>query len=179
MGMATRSDPANARRERSAVVGRRTEGRSDLPLAGGDGFAPPDESDEATRPEDAVSIDEVVERLSRDLSAAVNRAPTDERDELRTYAAELLREDTAPAGSHGRSPTRRARLSFFAVAVWLAVAGVVLAFLLPPAAFVCFLLAGVAALLAAILGPGEVRPERSAEPDSANPTASSPPARDR
>jgi uncharacterized membrane protein len=60
---------------------------------------------------------------------------------------------------------RRARLSFFAVAVWLAVAGAVLVFLLPAAGFVCFLLAGLSAVLAAILGPGEARTERSAAPD--------------
>jgi hypothetical protein len=38
----------------------------------------------------------------------------------------------------------------------------VLSFVLPPAGIVCFLMAGVAAVLAAILGPGEVKPERSA-----------------
>jgi hypothetical protein len=111
--------------------------------------------DDPTRPDDAISIDEVIQRLSRDMSDAVKRAPMDERDAFRTYATELVHEDTAPS----RLPTRRARLSFFAVAVWLAVAGAVLSFLLPSAGIVCFFMAGVAAVLAAILGPGEVQPE--------------------
>ena len=163
--MATRPDPANARRERDGgVAGGRFPERSERGRKG-NGLVAAETADDVTRPDDAISIDEVVERLSRDLSDAVNRAPTDERDELRSYASELVREDTAPGGSHGRLPTRRARLSFFAVAVWLAVAGVVLAFLVPPAGFVCFLLAGVAAVLAAILGPGEVRPEPSVDDD--------------
>jgi hypothetical protein len=113
--------------------------------------------DDATRPDDAISIDEVIQRLSRDMSDAVNRAPMDERDELRTYATELVREDTSSSVS--RLPTRRARLSFFAVAVWLALAGAVLSFLLPSAGIVCFFMAGVSAVLAAILGPGEAQPE--------------------
>src|SRR5262245_57580656 len=75
--------------------------------------------DDVPRPDD-VSIDEVVERLSRDISDAVNRAPLEERDELRTYASEIVREDTAPPGIAARPPAaRHARLSFFAVAVWL------------------------------------------------------------
>ena len=114
--------------------------------------------DDATRPDDAISIDEVIQRLSHDMAEAVNRAPLDERDELRTYATELVREDTA-ASAPSRLPTRRARLTFFAVAVWLAVAGVVLSFLLPAAGIVCFFMAGVAAVLAAILGPGEAQPQ--------------------
>ena len=91
------------------------------------------------------------------MSEAVNRAPMDERDELRTYATELVREDTSSSVS--RLPTRRARLSFFAVAVWLAIAGAVLSFFLPSAGIVCFFMAGVSAVLAAILGPGEAQPE--------------------
>jgi hypothetical protein len=106
------------------------------------------------RPDD-VSIDEVVERLSRDISDAVNRAPFDERDELRSYAREIVREDTAPPGVESGSPARGTRLSFFAVAVWLAVAGAVLAFLIPSAGIVCFVMAGIAAVLALILGPGD------------------------
>ena len=114
---------------------------------------------DATRPDDAISIDEVVERLSRDMSEAVNRAPFDDRDELRTYASELVREDTSAPRAEPRRPTRRARLSFFAVAVWLAAAGALLSFLVPAAGIVCFLMAGVAAVLALILGTGEATPE--------------------
>src|SRR5688572_21275375 len=136
--MATRPDTGNTGQERyGGVAGRRFQERSERWARGGNGYVPPASPDDDARPDDAVSIDEVVERLSRDLSDAVNHAPNDDREQLRTYAAELVREDTAPRGSHGREPTKRARLSFFAVAVWLAVAGVVLAFLVPPAAFVC------------------------------------------
>jgi hypothetical protein len=110
--------------------------------------------DDVVRPDD-VSIDEVVERLSRDISDAVNRAPLDERDELRSYASEIVREDTAPPGAEARPPAKRARLSFFAVAVWLAVAGLVLAVLIPPAGLVCLFMAGVSVVLALILGPGD------------------------
>ncbi len=125
------------------------------------GATPPE--DDARRPEDASSIDEVVERLSRDMSAAVNRAPDEDRDELRDYAADLVREDTAPRAAQ-RGPTPRATLSFFALAVWLAIAGAVLSFLLPPVGVVCFVMAGLAAVLAAVLGRREPRPERSAQP---------------
>jgi hypothetical protein len=115
--------------------------------------------DDATRPDDAISIDEVVERLSRDMSEAVNRAPFDDRDELRSYASALIREDTSAPRADLQRPTRRARLSFFAVAVWLAVAGAMLSFLVPAAGVVCFVMAGVAAVLALIVGTGEAVPE--------------------
>jgi hypothetical protein len=127
--------------------------------------------DEVTRPDD-VSIDEVVERLSRDISDAVNRAPFDERDELRSYASEIVREDTAPPGVEARPPARRAKLSFFAVAVWLAVAGAVLMAFIPPAGVVCFLMAGIAGLLAVILGPGDGSARST---DSADPPRDAPP----
>jgi hypothetical protein len=159
--MAPRLDPSTPRRERRdgdfarplAPVGDRSR-RGPTPRADS---APAD--DDVVRPDD-VSIDEVVERLSRDISEAVNRAPLEERDELRTYASEIVREDTAPPGAEVRPPVRRARLSFFAVAAWLAIAGGILAVLVPPAGIVCFLMAGVAAVLAVIIGPGDT-PGRS------------------
>lgn len=110
--------------------------------------------DDVVRP-DEVSIDEVVERLSRDISDAVNRVPFDDRHELRSYASDIVREGVAPRGVATAPPARRARLSFFAIAAWLAVAGAVLAFVLPPAGIVCFVMAGVAAVLAVIIGPGD------------------------
>jgi hypothetical protein len=130
--------------------------------------------DDVVRPDD-VSIDEVVERLSRDISDAVNRAPFDERDELRSYASEIVREDTAPPRVEARPPARRERLSFFAVAVWLAVAGAVLAVVLPPAGIICFLMAGVAAVLAVILGPADALVDRTAAARRA-PRVTQPPA---
>ena len=110
--------------------------------------------DDVVRPDD-VSIDEVVERLSRDISDAVNRAPFDERDELRSYASEIVREDTAPPRVEARSPARGSRLSFFAVAVGLALAGALLAIVIPPAGIVCFIIAGIAMVLGVILGPAD------------------------
>ncbi len=121
--------------------------------------------DDVVRP-DEVSIDEVVDRLSRDISDAVNRVPFDERHELRSYARNLVREDMGPRGVHAAPPARRARLSFFAIAVWLAVAGAVLAFVLPPAGIVCFVLAAVAAVLAVIVGPGDSAGARVTTPSS-------------
>jgi hypothetical protein len=123
--------------------------------------------DDVVRP-DEVSIDEVVERLSRDISDAVNRVPFDESHELRSYASDLVREDAAPRAVHAAPPVRRARLSFFVIAVWLAIAGAALAFVLPPAGIVCFVMAAVAAVLAAIVGPGDAVGSRAT-------TSSSPP----
>ena len=166
LDMAEQPASSNVRRERYGnEAGRRVQDRAErwiddhptAPLPAGD-------VDDPRRSDDAVSIDEVIERLSRDMSDAVNRAPMDERDELRTYATELVREDTSSASDTPRLPARRARLSFFAVAVWLAVAGFVLAFLFPPAAIVCFLMAGLAGVLSVMLGPGEPKPERTSEP---------------
>jgi hypothetical protein len=112
------------------------------------------DDDDVVRPDD-VSIDEVVERLSRDISDAVNRAPFDGRDELRSYASEIVREDTAPPRVEARSPARGSRLSFFAVAVWLAVAGALLAIVIPLAGIACFIIAGIAMVLGVILGPAD------------------------
>ena len=164
--MAREPSSSNVGRERYGnEAGRRVNDRTerwvdDHPAVASGGVAP----DDPRRADDAVSIDEVVERLSRDMADAVNHAPLDDREELRTYATELVREDTTAEAP--RLPARRARLSFFAVAVWLAVAGCILAFLLPPAAIVCFIMAAIAAVLAAVLGPGEPRPERTSGPPS-------------
>jgi hypothetical protein len=117
-------------RNLSSVGDRRRRGPSRSALA------PSVADDDVVRPDD-VSIDEVVERLSRDISDAVNRAPFDERNELRSYASEIVREDTAPPGVDARLPARGSRLSFFAVAVALAVAGAVLAVVIPPTGIVC------------------------------------------
>jgi hypothetical protein len=119
--------------------------------------------DDAARPDDAPSIEPVVERLSRDMADAVDHARADRSGGPSSYASDVVREDRAIPGAPPSAPTRRARLTFFTVAVWLAVAGAVLSFLVPPAGLVCFVMAGLAAVLAAILGPREVRPERTAD----------------
>lgn len=98
---------------------------------------------------------------------AADRAPR--RDSLAAVPIEIVREERAShTGPAPSPPTRRARLTVFAVAVWLAVAGAVLSFLLPLAGLVCFIMAGLAAVVAAILGPGEAQPERTAEPPSSS-----------
>jgi hypothetical protein len=112
-------------------------------------------------------VDELVERLGREMGAAVNRAPASEHDMLRDYASALVRENTAANTPQATRPTRRARLSFFATAVWLVVAGVVFSLIFPPAGIVCFLMAGVAAVLAAVVGKGEVRSEPTSTPRDA------------
>jgi len=114
-------------------------------------IAPPRRSEEE-------SYDHRVERLSRELSEAVNAAPDEDHATLRDYANELVREDTAPVSAKS-GPTRRARLSFFALAVWLVVIGAVLGILVPPAGVVCLLMAGLSGVLAALFGRGEVRNE--------------------
>jgi len=119
----------------------------------------PIDADDAVRADDAISIDEVVERLSRDMAAAVNRAAAGERDELRDYASMLAREQTETA-PRPRSPTKRARLTLFSLAMWLVAAGLVLAFLLPPAGIVCLLMACLAGVMGAIVGSGDPKPEQ-------------------
>ena len=114
---------------------------------------------DAVRADDAISIDEVVERLSRDMAAAVHRATDGERDELREYEQTLHHEErNAPA--HPRSPARRARITFFQLAFWLAAAGLILTFVMPAAGIVCLVMAGIAGLLAAFLGPRDAVPDR-------------------
>jgi fatty acid desaturase len=89
----------------------------------------------------------------------VHRAAEGERDELGEYEQQLRHEQsTAPA--HPRSPARRARITFFQIALWLAAAGVLLTFLMPAAGVVCLVMAGLAGILAAVLGPGDANPDK-------------------
>jgi hypothetical protein len=161
VGMA-RTPPTNIRRERyGGAAGRRFQDRSQDWI---DRHPDAAEGLDADRAGDEPAIDEVVERLSRDLTDTVDEARRDGRESLASAPIEIAREDAAPHDGPAPSPpTRRARLTFFGVAVWLAVAGAALAFVLPWAGLVCFVMAGLAAVVAAILGPGEPRPERTAE----------------
>ena len=120
---------------------------------------PPVDDADTAHADDAISIDEVVERLSRDMEAAVHRAAEGERDELREYEQQLHREQSE-APTRPRSPARRARSTFFAIALWLAAAGVLLTFLLPAAGIVCLVMAGISVILAAVLGPADGTPDR-------------------
>jgi hypothetical protein len=154
------TQPSNVRRERhGGAAGRRFQERSEGWVDTHDAGEP----DDLGRPDDAPAIDVVVERLSRDLTDAVRREGAARRAGNGSYAEDIIREDTATPGAPPSPPTRRARLSFFSVAVWLAIAGAVLAFIVPPASLVCFVMAGLAAVLAALLGPGEVRSEPTAD----------------
>jgi hypothetical protein len=122
--------------------------------------APADADDaDAVHADDAASIDEVVERLSRDMADAVHRAAEGERDELREYEQQLHHEQSE-ASTHPRSPAKRARIAFFSIALWLAAAGVLFTFLLPAAGIVCLVMAGIAGILAAVLGPGDSIPDQ-------------------
>jgi hypothetical protein len=120
---------------------------------------PPVDDDDTAHADDAVSIDEVVERLSRDMEDAVHRAAEGERDELREYEVQLHHEQ-GQASTHPRSPAKRARITFFSIALWLAAAGVLFTFLLPAAGIVCLVMAGIAGILAALIGPGDSSPDR-------------------
>src|SRR5262245_31782563 len=84
--------PSNVPRERYGnEAGRRIQDRTEQWLDDHDVPSTPTDTDDPRRADDAVSIDEVIERLSRDMSDAVKRAPANERDELRSYASELVR----------------------------------------------------------------------------------------
>jgi hypothetical protein len=134
-------------------------GRLHAVNGGAPAFLTPMDADDAVHADDAISLDEVVERLSRDMTEAVHRAAEGERDELREYASTLAREQTE-ASPRPRSPAKRARITFVSLALWLAAAGLVLMFVLPPAGIVCMLMAALAATMAAVMGPGDARPER-------------------
>jgi len=118
------------------------------------------EDDDTAHADDAISIDEVIDRLSRDMEAAVHRAADGERDELHEYEIQLHHDQHEAASTHPRSPAKRARITFFSIALWLAAAGVVLTFLLPAAGIVCLVMAGLAGILAAVLGSGDEMPDR-------------------
>jgi hypothetical protein len=88
-------------------------------------------------------VDELVERLGREMGAAVNRgAGVRARHAARLCERAGSREHGGETPRRRTRPTRRARLSFFATAVWLVVAGVVFSLIFPPAGIVCFLYGG-------------------------------------
>jgi hypothetical protein len=91
--------------------------------------------------------------------------PDEVKNGIAGAADAIVREDAAPSDGPAPSPPmRRARLTAFAVAGWLAVAGMVLAFVMPWAGLTCFIVAGLVAVVAVILDRDEARPERTADP---------------
>ena len=142
-------------------AGRRSRTHITQRLHGRDAARPvtPVDDEDMAHADDAVSIDEVVERLSRDMEDAVHRAVDGAGDELQEYEMQLHHEQRETASTHPRSPAKRARITFFSIALWLAAAGVLLTFLLPAAGIVCLVMAGIAGILAAVLGPGDDTPD--------------------
>jgi Flp pilus assembly protein TadB len=121
---------------------------------------PQAEDDDTAHAVDAVSIDEVVERLSREMDEAVHRAADGERDELREYEHQVLREQQTGPSRRPVSPANRARNVFLMLGTFLAIAGIALMLVMPPAGIVCLVMAGIAAVMGAVLRPGDDTPER-------------------
>ena len=160
--MANRLETSDVHSERyGGEAGRRNQAHTIQWVRGrGRDALTPVDADDAAHADDAIPIEEVVERVSRDMAAAVHRAAEGERDELHEYEQQLHREQRETSSTHPRSPAKRARITFFSIALWFVVAGVVLTFLLPAAGIVCLVMAGIAGILAATLGPGDSTPDR-------------------
>jgi hypothetical protein len=162
-GMANRLENSDVHSERyGGEAGRRNQAHTIQWVRGRDATRPvltPVDADATAHADDAIPIEEVVERVSRDMEAAVHRAAEGERDELHEYEQQLHREQRETS-THPRSPAKRARVTFFSIALWLAAAGVLLTFLLPAAGVVCLVMAGLAGIFAAVLGPRDARPDK-------------------
>jgi hypothetical protein len=161
-GMAHRTESDVHSERYGGEAGRRNQAHTTQWVRGPDAIHPMPlvDDDDTAHADDAISIDEVVDRLSRDMEAAVHRAADGERDELHEYEMQLHNEQREAASTHPRSPARRARITFFSIALWLAAAGVLFTFLMPAAGIVCLVMAGIAGILAALLGPDDATPDR-------------------
>jgi hypothetical protein len=85
-----------------------------------------------------------VERLAREFGEVVEHVPEGEREALRDYAVELLREESESARQKETDRTadeRKTPLGAFGFVVLLLVAGGALLFVLPPVGIVLLLLA--------------------------------------
>jgi hypothetical protein len=93
----------------------------------------------------APTSDADVERLAEQLGRVVDSAPEEEREELREYAIELVRQEAGNApeveGRRSSEPRSTARLGVFGLVALLALVGGILLFVLPPVGIVLFLLA--------------------------------------
>jgi hypothetical protein len=123
------------------------------------------EMDDVAHADDAISIDEVVERLANEMTDAVHRAAEGEHDELRDFERQFVHErqlvheqQTGTTGAPA-SPAARARNTFLWLAMGLAIGGIALMFVLPPAGIVCFIMAGIVGALGFVLRPRDERPE--------------------
>jgi Flp pilus assembly protein TadB len=101
------------------------------------------------------------------------RATTRSSDDAQTPRLRAVPSREAAADGRAASAARsesgprvapRARLGFVTIAAWLAVAGVALLFVVPPAGLVCLVAAAVAGALAALTPHREVEPEPTADP---------------
>lgn len=92
----------------------------------------------------AETHEERVERLARELANEVRAANAEDRAELRTYAADLVRTETEATGATAPRPPRRRRLGPLALAFLLLIAGGLFTVLVPPVGVVLMLGAGVA-----------------------------------
>jgi hypothetical protein len=92
-------------------------------------------------------VDARVERLARELGEAIRTVETEgRRVELRDYAAELLREETAGAPAAATTPAAPRAMGPLALAALLALVGGVLLLVVTPIGIVFLLLAGIAGL---------------------------------
>jgi hypothetical protein len=85
-----------------------------------------------------------VQRLAEEIGQVVESAPATEREELREYAVELLREEASRVQHEeiARSAGPRATpLGVFGIVALLVLGGGILLFVLPPAGVVLLLLA--------------------------------------
>lgn len=102
--------------------------------------------DEENETEERVTVEREIERLTREISRLVGEAPAGERDELRSYALGLLREEVVREEVEESSSNDGGPASFNPLAMGIPVllVGSFLLFLFPP---VGLLLLGVAVLL--------------------------------
>jgi len=103
---------------------------------------------EEKKTEDRVTVEREIERLARELARLVNDAPAGDRDELRTYALGLVREEIRESEptTGAEPPARPGSFNPLGMGIPVLLVGAFLVFLFPP---VGMLLIGVAAFLVA------------------------------
>jgi hypothetical protein len=114
-----------------------------------------------------------IARLSREIADVVHEADPRDRDTLREYAADLVREDTAtaarPEGASIEKPGTPRRFSPFALAALLLLGAGLFLVVLPPAGVVLLLVSVV------LMGWGVVDVLASRRADDTSPPSAPPP----